>query len=198
MLAGGLLSLREIIRYRQTCINLSGLVLSDRIFPDTVSTILTCAETFGVKYGTAFLKKRKKNIVEDLQAVKFLHGRNFNNCQRQIRIAKFFPRCPTARSLLETESKAEFGITHLQNRTLLSSVRETAVLVLRAADRHVSNPEQSKDAFFARAFNSTAARYVSPLHAVFTTNCHAKMQRFPATPPEFHVLLQCKLTKTKT
>lgn len=119
----------------------------------------------------AFLTVRKKDIAWDLRVSISLPGSVFNNCLRHVLNTKFYLSCPTARSVVETETKSDFDITHLQNLNLLFSVAKTAVLLLQANFCNVIFPDEQNSELPAKPLYSATAGSVtysmpSLLHSV--------------------------------
>lgn len=126
----------------------------------------------------------------------FFHGARSNDFLRHVRITKLYLLLPSDRSLVKTEAKSDFGITQLQNRTLLPGVPETAVMPLREAHRYVINLGPPKGVFFA--FYSAAARLYGALKNIFTALRRANQRRFSPASIEIHAFLQYKRLKSKT
>lgn len=139
--AGGRLSPRPVILYGRIWRNLFGLVLTNETFLNTVMIILPFAKMFNIQYGKRFLTARNNDIAEDLSASHFLHNSSCNVYLRHERLEQFFV-WPKARSVVETEARPDFGITHLQDWMLLSRFCRTAVLLLRASYRYVINQKR--------------------------------------------------------
>lgn len=95
-------------------------------------------------------------------------------------------------------TKSGFGVTRLQDRTLLAKVPGKDILLLRAAWRYVINTERPMRNFYSKAFHSAATRYATTFRALFTAIRYANAQRFCPTKTGLYAFLQCKMPKIKS
>lgn len=154
--------------------------ISEQTVLGTVFTILKFAKTLEFEHRTAFLTARNKNFTEDLQASSFLHQGSFHNSLLHVRFVKFVLRRTTVFSFVGTEARSDLGILHLENGTLLSSILDTAVLLLWAAQCCDMNPKWPRGEFRANEFYSSATRYVNALHPLCTSMHGVTPRRFPS------------------
>lgn len=98
---------------------------------------------------------------------------------------------------LEKGERWNFGITHLQDSPLLSSVAGTTALLLQTAHLYVINLKCPKSHCLAKAIYMAAARNLNAWNILFTAIHFASEQRFPPPPTELHNFLQSKLPKQK-
>lgn len=76
---------------------------------------------------------RIKDILEDLQASKFLNRTSATPWLRYIRIARLLLRYLAALRYNEDEAADVFGVSHFQDNVFLTSIGEDAILLLMAA-----------------------------------------------------------------
>lgn len=60
-----------------------------------------------------------------------------------------------------------FGITHLDDRALISSENGYTFILLKAAERYIRNPKESCRKFSAKAFDAAAAKNLRAFHVVY-------------------------------
>lgn len=80
-------------------------------------------------------------------------------------------RCSEALKLVSDEAPEVFVETRLDNDTLATSTNADMVLLLRAAQHYLTNPESPKEVFPAHAFYEAAAQNVNAFRALVLEMC---------------------------
>lgn len=143
-------------------------MLSDSKFLDVLKTMLTFAKTFELEYGFPFIEAKTEDIGADLKGSNFLPRASLATCKRHIRVAKTMLRCPEALKFVQDDAPDVFGATHLDDKTLATSRSADTLLLLRAAQHYLQNPDRPKGEFPVHEFYKAGARYVSALRALFS------------------------------
>lgn len=152
ILAGFLLSSREIVLYGRLQNSIFGLFLYNETFLYTVFGVFTLGKAIEIDNTNDAFDCAEKKHYKGSPVIRLLAWAQFYALLNNVRLKNVFLQGLTAPSFAEAEAKCYFRFTYLHDRTLLSNDLGKVVIFVNAAYRCVINPEGLESGFLGKTF----------------------------------------------
>lgn len=141
--------------------------LSKSSFADPLKIVPSNESLFDKESEVKYIKARTVHFAKDLQLSDFIPGCSLHSCQQYAGAEKYMSLGLAILQLAFKGYSDIFGITHLDENSLLSSSKEVELLVLKSARRYLLRDGRAKSDFPSRAIFVTANASLTHLLKVF-------------------------------